>query len=54
MKSNGKHLTKKQRDIIEIKLNNGCMLCDIADVFANGLGALLGVLAGLIIRRFIR
>lgn len=28
--------------------------CDIADVFANGLGALLGVLAGLIIRRFIR
>ena len=28
--------------------------CDIADVFANGLGAFLGVLAGLIIRRFIR
>lgn len=32
MKSKGKHLTKKQRDIIEINLNNGCLLCDIADV----------------------
>lgn len=31
MKSNGKHLTKKDRDIIEINLNCQTKLCDIAE-----------------------
>ena len=31
MKSNSKHLNKNQRDKIEVNLNCGCKLCDLAD-----------------------